>query len=70
MIIGKIHLNFKNKVDFLEENLDYIITFGKVQPFDKNGLISKVFGNERDLSGTELIKCPAINTSMFVLEIQ
>lgn len=53
----------QKQVDFLEENLDYIITFGKVQPFDKNGLISKVFGNERDLSRTELIKCPAINTS-------
>ena len=56
-------LKLQKQVDFLEANLNYVLTFGKVQPFNKNGLISRVLGSERDLSSAELMKCAAINTS-------
>lgn len=55
-------LKLQKQVDFLEENPGYVITYGKIQPFNEYGLLYKKYGAERDLSGEKLIKCTGINT--------
>jgi len=52
----------QKQVDFLEMNPDYVLTYGKCQPFNDKGLINKIIGANRDLSKEELIKTTGINT--------
>jgi glycosyltransferase involved in cell wall biosynthesis len=55
-------LKLQKQVDFLENNVEYIITYTRALAFDESGFVDKKFGAERDLSSEELIKCNGINT--------
>ena len=52
----------QKQVDFLEMNPDYVLTYGKCQPFNDKGFVNKIIGANRDLTKKELIKTKAINT--------
>lgn len=51
------------QVAFLEENLDYVITYTAVEAFDENGIIDTYIGGAlKDLSEEELKRAAPINT--------
>lgn len=56
-------LKLQKQVDFLEQNLEYVITYSKIQAFDVNGNIDKKYsGSCRDLEAIELQKSVPIST--------
>ena len=53
----------QQQVSFLEKNLDYVIVYGRSEPFNESGVLDiQTGGATWDLSAHELQRGPAINT--------